>query len=306
MEKSMNNPVILVKNLSKSYRGKPAIQNLGFTVPEGAIYGLLGPNGVGKTTTIRILMNLIAATQGQAEILGKKCSSLKPADFTDIGYVSENQQLPEWMSLQQLSDYLAPFYLNWDKLYERELSDQLDLPRNVRLKDMSRGMKMKAALGVSMAYRPKLLVLDEPFSGLDPVVRDEFSAAVLSLVSDSGCSVLLSSHDVEEVQRLCDWVGIMKQGRMEISEPLEKLQERHRKLSIRLPQGEKASGLWEKPMELLGEENDLLQLLHRDFEGDVSLASIKSRLPINSVVEVESLSLRDIYLSINRKLKSDL
>ena len=150
------------------------LNGLNLAVPEGSLYGLLGPNGAGKTTTIKILMNIIGASGGRAEALGVDSRRLGPKSFAQIGYVSENQEMPEWMTVEYFLAYLRPFYPAWDVAREKELLRQFELPLDRKLKHLSRGMRMKAALASSLAYRPKLIVLDEPFTGLDPLVRDEF------------------------------------------------------------------------------------------------------------------------------------
>ena len=165
--------VLRTSDLSKHFRGTPVLSRLNLTVPAGSVYALVGPNGAGKTTCIQILMNLLRATSGRADVLGQDSRHLGPRAFAQIGYVSENQELPEWMTLEYFLAYLKPFYPTWDDARAAELLRQFDLPPARKLKDLSRGMKMKAALASSLAYRPPLIVLDEPFTGLDPLVRDD-------------------------------------------------------------------------------------------------------------------------------------
>ncbi len=154
---------IRTENLVKKFRKVTALDGMNLDVPEGAIYALVGPNGAGKTTTIKILMNIFPATRGRAEVLGADSARLRGAAFASIGYVSENQELPGWMDFRRLRDFLRPFYPTWDPKLERELVTQLDLPVDRKLSKLSRGMRMKAAMLVALAYHPKLIVLDEPF-----------------------------------------------------------------------------------------------------------------------------------------------
>ena len=160
--------VIETKELSKTYKRDEVVKDLSLSVPKGSIYAFVGPNGAGKTTTIKMIMNLIRPTSGSAVILGTPSNKLKPAQLQRIGYVSENQELPLRMTVQQLLDYCRPLYPDWDDAFCEELKQQFDLPLNRKLRQMSRGDRIKAALLSSLAYRPELLVLDEPFSGAGP------------------------------------------------------------------------------------------------------------------------------------------
>ena len=173
--------MITIENLHKRFRKTEAVAGLSLQVPEGQVTACLGPNGAGKSTTIKCLLNLHRPDSGSASILGVDSRKLGPAQFTQIGYVSENMELPLWMTVKQFLDYCRPLYPNWDAAFEKRLLTQFDLPLTTKLKDLSRGMRMKAALLSSLAYRPKLVVLDEPFSGLDPLVRDEFIRGLLEL-----------------------------------------------------------------------------------------------------------------------------
>ena len=139
---------------------------------------------------------------------------LGPRELAQIGYVSENQLLPLWMTVGGLIDYCRPLYPTWDPALEASLLDQFELPRGRKLQHLSRGVLMKAALLISLAYRPRLLVLDEPFSGLDPLARDEFARGLLEASTAGDWTILVSSHDIEEVERLCDWIGIIDAGRL--------------------------------------------------------------------------------------------
>jgi ABC-2 type transport system ATP-binding protein len=296
----MSEAAIQVSRLDKKFGSFHALRGLEFSVPVGSIYGLLGPNGAGKTTTIKILMNLLASTDGWANVLDRPSEKLTWRDFQKISYVSENQRLPEEMRVGELLAYLRPYYPAWDPALCEELLRQLDLPLDRRLKHLSRGMKMKAALLASLAFRPELIVLDEPFSGLDPVVREDFSRGLLSSVSESEWTVFLSSQDVEEVERLCDWVGIMAPGKIITSEPMDQLLRRFQRLEIVMrtdPPG---------PIDLgegvlhMGRNAAILNVVHQRFAGEETLAAIRHRLPAGSSIEATPMGLREIYLALAR------
>jgi ABC-2 type transport system ATP-binding protein len=222
--------IIETHSLSRRYGRTEAVHDLTLSVPEGSIFAFVGPNGAGKTTTIKTVMNILEPSAGRATVLGVDSRRLGPAQFQQIGYVSENQELPGWMTIRELLDYCAPFYPTWDKAFAEALRRRLDLPLDRKIKAFSRGMRMKAALLSSLAYRPKLLVLDEPFAGLDALVRDEFIQGILELAGESRWSVFISSHDIDEVERLADWIGVLNEGRLYLSEPVASLVARFRKI----------------------------------------------------------------------------
>ena len=168
----------------------------------------MGPNGAGKTTTVKLLMNIIEPTSGRAIVLGTDSRRLGPTQFQQIGYVSENQEAPEWMTVDYLMAYLKPFYPTWDDGRAQELLKAFELPGDRKLKHLSRGMRMKAALASSLAYRPKLLVLDEPFTGLDPLVRDEFIEGLVGIAQDT--TMLISSHDLAEIESFATHIGFSR------------------------------------------------------------------------------------------------
>jgi ABC-2 type transport system ATP-binding protein len=220
-------------DLSLRYGRTEAVRHLTMEVPAGSVYALIGPNGAGKTTTIKALMNLLRPSSGRASVLGIDSRQVGPAALQRIGYVSENQELPLWMTASDLLAYCAPFYPSWDRAFASSLAAQLALPMDKPLKACSRGMRMKAALVASLAYHPELIILDEPFAGLDALVREEFAAGVLEVAGgDRPWTVFISSHDIDEVERLADWIGVINDGRLELAEPVPSLVARFRRVEV--------------------------------------------------------------------------
>jgi len=209
-----------------------AVERLTLTIPERSVFALIGPNGAGKTTTIKLLLNLLRPTGGQARVLGCDTRALGPGELQRIGYVSENQRLPAWMTPAQLMAYCRPLYPAWDEPFARALQASLGLTARAPIRALSRGTRMKAALLVSLAYRPELIVLDEPFTGLDPLVRDELIRALLGASADRPATVLVSSHDIDEVERLADWIGYIDSGRLVFAEPTASLLARFRLVEV--------------------------------------------------------------------------
>ena len=210
-------------NLTRRFGRTEAVKDLQLRVPAGSVFAILGPNGAGKTTTLKLLMNLVRATRGSASVLGVDTRRLGPNEFQRIGYVSENQRLPDWMTPGELFGFCRPFYPTWDDDLRKKLESDLSLSSRAPLRTLSRGTRMKAALLVSLAYRPDLVILDEPFTGLDPVVRDELVRGLLGVSGDRPLTVVVSSHDIDEVERLADWIGFMRDGQLEFAEPVSVL-----------------------------------------------------------------------------------
>ena len=291
--------IIETHNLTRRFGRNEAVHDLTLAVPEGSVCALLGSNGAGKSTTIKVLMNLLIPTSGSARVLGVDSRKLGEKERTQIGYVSENQQLPLWMTVRQLLDYCRPFYPTWDRALEKTLLAQFALPEDRKLKHLSRGMLMKAALLSSLAYRPKLLVLDEPFSGLDPLVRDEFIKGVLEVSATGGWTVLVSSHDIEEVERWCDRVALLDGGRLQIDDATESLQARFRRMEVSLQGG--AAKLDSLPRNWLGVEqaSALVRFIESRYERDTTERACRERFP-DAAVTAQPMSLREIFLALAR------
>jgi len=224
--------IIQSEGLNKKFRGHDALRGISLAVPEGNIYALIGANGAGKTTTIKTLLNLLAPTSGRAEVLGIDTRQLSARDFARIGYVSENQELPLRLSVGAYLGFLRPFYPTWDEELERSLVSELRLPTERKIRDLSHGMRMKVGLACALSFRPKLLVLDEPFSGLDPLVKDELMSRLLSQADEM--TVFLSSHELDEIEASTTYVGYLENGRLLFQEPMSSLAARVREVRVTL------------------------------------------------------------------------
>ena len=290
---------IEIQNLARRFGRTTAIDDLSLMVPEGSVFALLGPNGAGKTTTIKILMNFIPPTSGRATVLGVDSQKLGRNERSQIGYVSENQILPLWMTVRGLLDYCRPFYPTWDRELEKTLLRKFDLPEDRRLKDLSRGMLMKAALLCALAYRPRLLVLDEPFSGLDPVMRDEFVRGILEATELGNWTVFISSHDIEEVERLADHIGLIDRGRTKLNESSESLLTRFRRFEVILPGS--AAALHDLPPAWLlpDQVGDRLVFVDSQYSPTATETACQQRYP-GAVVTSAPMSLREIFLTLSR------
>ncbi len=297
------NPVITTQGLTRRYGKVAAVSNLALTVPEGSIYAFLGPNGAGKATTIKMLLNILQPSAGTATLLGKDSTQLGPEEFMQIGYVSENQKMPEWMTVQQLIDFCRPMYPNWDGALCKMLLESFELPPDRKISSLSRGMKMKAALLTSLAYRPKLLVLDEPFTGLDPLVRDEVIRGMLELTGREGWTVFISSHDIDEVERLADFVGVINAGTLQLAESTVSLQARFRRMECVVPTGTPLPSP-PPPSWLLPEvTTHSASLMESNYQSGASEQRLAEMFPGASQITVSDLSLREIFVALARTFR---
>lgn len=204
--------IIETRGLWKTYGPFAALRGLDLAVPERSIFALLGANGAGKTTAIKTLLNIIAPTRGSAHVLGADSRSIGPALLARIGYVSENQVFPGRLRVGDFFDYVRRAYPTWDADAEGELRRELKLPEARPIAALSHGMRMKLALACALPFRPALLILDEPFSGLDALVREEIIAGFLRRAGEM--SILISSHELDEIERLATHVGVIDGGRL--------------------------------------------------------------------------------------------
>jgi ABC-2 type transport system ATP-binding protein len=203
--------------LGKSFE----ILDLALNVPQGSIYGFLGPNGAGKTTTIQLLLALRRAREGTITVLGHEVPSDVTRVLAKTGYVPERPHIDPSLTIDEALRYHAAFYPTWDTNAAERLLGQFDLDRVRRIKRLSKGETGKLLLLLVLAQRPELLVLDEPTDGLDPVVRREVITAVVDYVSQHGATVFISSHLIHEVERMCDWIGVMDKGRLVAEMPTD-------------------------------------------------------------------------------------
>ncbi|TWU37586.1 putative ABC transporter ATP-binding protein YbhF [Novipirellula aureliae] len=215
-------PVISLDHVSKRFGNNIALDRVSIDIPAGVVFALLGENGAGKTTLIRILTGFLKPDSGHASVLGCPCEFAGLEIRRAIGYVSDAPALYEWMLPAEIGWFTSAFYEDGFLDRYHELIADFDVPIDVRLKNLSKGQRAKVALALAIAHDPELLILDEPTSGLDPMVRRHFLESMVDRAA-LGRTVLLSSHQIGEVERVADWVGIIHQGHLKIVEPLDAL-----------------------------------------------------------------------------------
>ena len=293
---------ILLEDLTKLYRDVSALNGLNLAVAEGSIFGLVGPNGAGKTTAIKILMNILHASSGRAQILDWDSRDLAGTAFCSIGYVSENQKLPEWMTVKDFLAYVRHFYPAWDRDLERDLVKRFDLPPQRKLKKLSRGMRMKVALASSLAYRPRVLVMDEPFSGLDPLVRDELIECIVQRAGET--TSLISSHDLGEMESLATHIGYLEAGQLRFSEELSSLASRFRQIELALGTAPSLPGTLPESWMHLDASSSTVRFVESQYDQARTQSDIRRIFGEASNTTYTPMSLRSIFLAIAREARA--
>jgi ABC-2 type transport system ATP-binding protein len=228
--------VIAVTRLSRSFATKAALRDVSLTVSRGCVFGLVGENGAGKSTLIKHLLGLWRAEAGSVRVFGLDPVSDPVAVLGRIGYLSEEPDLPGWMRVGELLRYTEAFYPRWDYAYAGELLEQFTLDSEARVKTLSKGQRARLGLIVAEAHRPDLLILDEPSSGLDPIVRRDILEAIIRTVTDEGRTVVFSSHLLDEVERVSDVLAMLHHGTLRFCAPLDEIKARHRRIALRFEQ----------------------------------------------------------------------
>ena len=232
----MNN-AIEIKGLTKHFPGF-ALEGLNLTLPSGCILGLIGENGAGKSTTIKLLLGMLTPDAGSASVLGADIGGdLRPVK-EEIGVVLDEPGLPHMLKAGQIDKIMGRIYQNWSSGDFAALLRRLDLPEDKPYGDFSRGMKMKMGLAIALAHKPRLLLLDEATSGLDPVVRDDVTDLLLDFTRDEGHSILLSSHIVSDLEKVCDYIAFLHKGKLMLMEEKDALTNEYGVLQCSLTEAE--------------------------------------------------------------------
>jgi ABC-2 type transport system ATP-binding protein len=291
--------IIQTDNLFKKYGRFDAVQGLSMAVPEGSAFALIGANGAGKSTTIKTLMNIIAPSRGQATVLGVDSRKISPRELAQIGYVSENQEMPGRLTVGEYIAYLRPFYPAWDRQLEGEILAQLRLPPERKIRNLSHGMRMKMALACALPFRPKLLVLDEPFSGLDPLVRDEFMENLLRQAGD-GMTILISSHELTELDGVSTHVAFLDRGRLLFQESMDDLIGRLREVHVTLEGG--ARRLFQPPKEWLDFRlsGNVASFVDTAYSEDRLAANVAAAFGSVRAIDAQPIGLRSIFKTLAR------
>jgi len=292
-------PAVLMKNVSRTFGvGKDltlAVDNLSLSVPRGSVYGLLGANGAGKTTSIRMMVSHLKPDSGEIRVLGAD-----PAEYTTdtrrrIAYISENMQVPRWMSMEDAVGFCKPLYPMWNEPLYQELLKTFDLKPSRRYEESSKGQRRAMCIIIALCQEPEVLIMDEPASGLDTLARRHFLKELLKVTCDENKTVLFSSHILGDIERTVDRVAILMRGRLILEGELDTLKERVRRITFRSESNiaEPAAGLFQTLRNI--RERNSLQWVVTDFEEE-KFFRLRESLPDSVAVEVEGFNLEELFM----------
>ena len=296
--------IIDTEGLSKTFRRHDAVRHVSLNVPKGSVFTLVGENGAGKTTTLRMLVNILTPDGGSARILGVDSRRLARREFLRLGYVSENQTLPDRLTVARYFQYLRALYPNWDQRLEAELLARFALPHDRPLGKLSHGMRMKVMLAGALSFRPELLILDEPLSGLDPLVRDEVMEGLLRQAEQT--TILVSSHELSEIEGAATHMAFMDRGRVLFQEPVDVVRSRFREITATVGGERDVAG--DLPASWLAAERsrNMFRCVETAFVSDAEMLQ-KLILHVGAVgnVDVRPMSLREIAKSLMRAMRTE-
>jgi ABC-2 type transport system ATP-binding protein len=212
---------IVTHDLTKVYGGRAAVNHLNLRIPEGCVYGFLGRNGAGKSTTTRMLVGMAYPDAGSASVLGEDCTNLSPEMRGRIAYIAEGHPVYKWMTIQDFINFNRPFARQWNQALVDQILDHFELPRRKKLGRLSNGQRAQVSLAVAIAPDPDLLILDDPTLGLDTVVRRDFLESLIQIIQRRGRTILFSSHILGDVERVADRIGIMVDGVLRVDAPTD-------------------------------------------------------------------------------------
>lgn len=291
---------IVLDGVSHAYgRTADALHDVTLRLPVGCTGALLGPNGAGKSTLLQLVVGLRRLQQGRITVLGHDATRLPLAVRARVTYVSDELPVPGLTTLAQHEAFLAPFYPRWDAALAASLRERFGLDARRRLTTLSKGEKMKAALVCALAPRPALLLLDEPFGGIDVAVREELARGLLAAAADEGTTVLMASHDLDEIERMVDHVVVLARGRVQAAEPLDALRARSRRVTVTADPALLArvapDPAW-RAVEAGGRRLAFVAI--GEDEASVSPAAFLARFAGAEDVDVAGLTLRELYLAL--------
>lgn len=285
--------VISTARVSHRYGRTRVLHEVNLDVPDGATCALLGANGAGKTTLLRLLAGIDAVQEGRVALFGTDVDELTMRQRQQVAYVAEGQELPGWMTVAQLESYCAPLYPTWDGALATRLRERFALDKTQRISRLSRGQRMQASLLCALAARPRVLLMDEPFTGLDVAVKDALVGGLLDASADAACTTLVCTHDIGEIESLVDHVAFLRDQGIAVSGSLEALQERWQRVEATLPPVQAAEP-WP------------ISWTHVEYAGRRLAAVVDRRAPQHESehtlsrctdVQWRALSLRELYLT---------
>lgn len=281
---------ITVERVSKRFRRNQVLDDISFALPQGSVTGLVGENGVGKTTLIRLLLGLLEADAGEMKVLGLPALAQGVAIRARCGYVPDAFQWYDWMTAEQLCTFVGAFYPTWDVPYATSLLERLSLTNKGKTKTYSKGMKTRLLLVLALAHHPELLLLDEPFSGLDPVVRTDILQLLSEYVAGGERTVLISSHQFSDIERFCDRVMLLHRQHIQLDDSIDAIRAARGELTAMFPAGVPVNLDLHGAQEV-SREGNVLTLYYRDG----SEALVATLTKAGATVEASPLDLETIF-----------
>jgi len=306
MNNEETNTILKVEGLSRHFGDQIALDNISLSVKKGQVFGIVGENGAGKTTLIKHLLGQYIAQQGTVRLFGLDPVEEPERVLSKIGYLSEEPELPAWMTVKELLNYTSAFYPNWDHQYASELIDVFALQTDKRIRDLSKGQKARVGLVLAQAHKPELLLLDEPSSGLDPNVRRDILSAIIKTVADEGRTVIFSSHLLEEVERVSDHLVMLDKGNILLSDSMENVLSNHQQFIVEAKSNLTTKQLVDDYSDLglfnVKQQNDEYTLY---FCGDKKGIEKKLVDDFYEILAHRNMSLNDIFVSRSSANKGD-
>jgi ABC-2 type transport system ATP-binding protein len=290
---SSSNAVISITALSRLFGTKQALDDISLFVPRGSVFGLVGENGAGKTTLIKHILGLLKAQTGSVRVFDLDPIADPVNVLSRIGYLSEQRDLPGWMRVDELLNYTRAFYPSWDANYAEELRTQFGLDPAARVKNLSQGQQAKAGLTLALAFRPELLLLDEPSSGLDPIVRRDILEAIIRTVAEEGRTVFFSSHLLDEIERMSDQISMIRNGRIVLTGRLDDIKQTHRHVRLRFQTALTTRPQFEHALDLRGSGRDWTVL----WNGDMTRLNHAATQAGANIISEEIPSLDQIFVA---------
>ncbi len=296
----MSDNVIQVQGLSRRFGKSLVLDQISFDVQPGYVYGLVGANGAGKTTLMKHLLGLLKAKQGTVRVFGQDPVKNPVEVLSRIGYLSEERDLPEWMRIDELLSYTGAYYSNWDANYAQQLLKTFGLDATKKVKQLSKGMRAQAGLIAAVAHHPELLLLDEPSTGLDAVVRKDILNALVRTVADAGRTAIFSSHLLDEVELMSDYLFMIDRGRLVLHGSLDDIRQQHQWLSLHFATA----------LDALPQVTGMLSASgggkHWNVicEGDADVIAHGLREQGGEVLQARTASLQEIFIARARKVES--
>ncbi len=287
------NNVVEIRWLSRQFWKKTALADITLSIQRGVVFGLVGENGAGKTTLIKHLLGMLKAQEGTVSVFGMNPVDNPVQVLSRIGYLSESREMPDWMRVSQFMSYSQAFYPQWDTQYAEQLRETFELAKDQRIKSLSRGQRARVGLLAALAHRPEFLVLDEPSSGLDPIVRRDILSAIIRTVADEGRTILFSSHLLDEVERVADQVAMLHLGRLVMSAPLDQILDEHHLLTIQFPDALASTPTLPGGLGWQGEGREWRCVCNGELERLRSAVTVAGA----SIVEQRRPSLEDVFLA---------